>query len=148
MRKPGGMRRAAELVIQAVKRAHGVTLSKHQADALLHARKPQLMTAGHWVDLTPVVEQAHSTNAGAILTFLEEQWGNGLQFGYTLFTGGGVAKLQAILLEHYPHGTVMRTAVTANALGLARAGYRLMRRFAPHVIGLDPGYGGFKGVLL
>jgi hypothetical protein len=143
-----GMRRAAELVIDAVRRQHGVTLSKHRADALLHRRRPALFVGGQQVDLATVVAQARASNEGSVLAFFEATWDNGRQFGYLLFTGGGAESLRPALLRQYPHGVVLPDAVTANALGLARAARRTLHKYAPHVIGLDPGFGGFKAVRL
>lgn len=143
-----GMRRAAELIIQSVRRDHGFSLSKHEADALLRERNPHYLTAGELVDLSAVVNQARVTNTSSILSFLEEKWGNGRQFGHVMFTGGGAEALRDDLLSHYPHGYVMPNAVMANATGLARAGARALHKYAPCVVGLDPGYGGFKAVLL
>lgn len=143
-----GMRRAAELLIRTVRHDHGFGLSRQEADALLRERNPVYMTAGTVVELRAIVAQARAANAGAVLSFLEEKWGNGRQFGHVLFTGGGAEALRDELLRNYPHGYVMPEAVMANALGLARAAARMLRRFAPFVVGLDPGYGGFKAVVL
>lgn len=143
-----GMRRAAEMVIQAVKREYAVTLSKHQADALVRDRRAEMLLTGRTVDLSGIVSQAFNSNAGAVTTFLEEKWGNGRQFGYLIFTGGGATALRDVLLRHYPHGIIMPDAVLTNAIGLARAGYRVLGTTAPYVVGLDPGYGGFKAVRL
>ena len=115
-----GMRRAAELIISAVRTGHGVDLSLHEADALARKRNPRLHTAGGEVRLRAQVDQALDTTAAAVVTFVERQWGNGRQFAHLLFTGGGAEALKVTLLRQYPHGVVLPNAVTANALGLAR----------------------------
>ncbi len=143
-----GMRRAAELLSQAVQRDHGCTLSLHQADTLLREARPELYLAGQMVDLSRLAIQARATNAAQIVSFLEAKWDNGRQFGQVLFTGGGAEALRDELLRHYPHGVILENPVMANALGLARAGWRSLSKIAPYVIGLDPGFGGFKGVRL
>jgi hypothetical protein len=94
------------------------------------------------------VEQAKQSTVGAVVEFLERKWDNGRQFAYVLFTGGGSEALRDALLQQYPFGVVMPDAVTANALGLARYGRRIYRRKAKTVVGLDPGFGGFKAVAL
>ncbi len=120
-----GMRRAAELIINAVRTGHGVDLSLHEADALARQRRPRLHTAGGEVELRAQVDQALDTTAAAVVTFVERQWGNGRQFAHLLFTGGGAEALKATLLRQYPHGVVLPNAVTANALGLARYATRI-----------------------
>jgi hypothetical protein len=110
-----------------VKRAHSIPLSLHQADALLHQRRPLLQTAQGEVDLTPVAQQALDATTGAVIAFLENHWGNGRQFRHLLFTGGGAEALRRELLRQYPHGTVLPEAVTANALGLARYAQRAFK---------------------
>jgi hypothetical protein len=120
-----GMRRAAELIINTVRTAHGVDLSLHEADALVRQRHPRLHTAGGEVKLRAQVNQALDTTAAAVVTFVERQWGNGRQFAHLLFTGGGAEALKATLLRQYPHGVVLPNAITANALGLARYAARV-----------------------
>jgi hypothetical protein len=120
-----GMRRAAGLIISAVRTGHGVDLSLHEADALVRQRRPRLHTAGGEVELRAQVDQALDTTAAAVVTFMERQWGNGRQFAYLLFTGGGVEALKATLLRQYPHGVMLPNAVSANALGLARYATRI-----------------------
>lgn len=119
-----GMRRAAELVIHTVRGNHDLTLSLHEADELLRARRPRLYTAQGEVDLGPLVDQARDATAAAVVTFVERQWGNGRQFPHLLFTGGGAEALRKALLAQYPHGVVLPDPVTANALGLARYAVR------------------------
>lgn len=138
-----GMRRAAELIVTAVKREYGVSLSLHQADALLRERQPALLSAGQTHDLTPIVQPARESAAGTILTFLESHWGNGRQFGYVLLTGGGALALQDTLLRQFPHAVLLPDPVTANAVGLTRYARRAFQD-APLVVGLDPGFGSFK----
>lgn len=120
-----GMRRAAELVLAAVHSQHGISLSLHEGDALLHQRLPTLHTSRGEMDLTSVVKQATDATIAAIITFIEQRWGNGRQFPHLLFTGGGAEALRKALLQHYPHGQVLSDAVTANALGLARYAARV-----------------------
>jgi hypothetical protein len=142
-----GMRRAAEIVVQGVRQKYGVTLSLHQADALLRERRPTLASAGQSLDLTALAQQARATAASGVISFLESRWGNGRQFAHLLFTGGGMLALQESLLAQYPYGVILPEPVTANATGLARYARRLYPE-APVVIGLDPGFGGFKVVAL
>jgi hypothetical protein len=120
-----GMRRSAELIINALRTGHGVDLSLHEADALVRQRHPRLHTAGGEVKLRAQVDQALDTTAAAVVTFVERQWGNGRQFAHLLFTGGGAEALKGTLLRQYPHGVVLPNAVTANALGLARYAARV-----------------------
>jgi hypothetical protein len=115
-----GMRRAAELVISAMRGQYGLGLSLHEADALLRQRRPHLLTSDGRQDLRALVSQALSTTAAGVVTFVERQWGNGRQFAHVLFTGGGAEALKDELLQHYPQGVVLPEPVTANALGLAR----------------------------
>lgn len=120
-----GMRRAAELVINAVRGQYGLSLSLHEADALLRQRQPRLLTSDGEQNLRSLVGQALSTTAAAVITFVERQWGNGRQFAHLLFTGGGSEALKEDLLRHYPQGVVLPDSVTANALGLARYAARV-----------------------
>jgi hypothetical protein len=120
-----GMRRAAELLINAVRTGYGVGLSLHEADALLQQRAPRLYTAQGEQDLRPQVDQALDTTAAAVVSFVERHWGNGRQFAHLLFTGGGAEALRETLLRQYPQGVVLPSPVTANALGLARYAERV-----------------------
>ncbi len=142
-----GMRRAAELLAQMVRQQYEVDLSLHQADELLRQSKPQLHTTGQSVDLGPAAKQARDAAAGAVTAFLESRWGKGRQFRHLLFTGGGAEALRDELMSLYPYGSVLPDAVTANALGMARYARRVYKDVET-VIGLDPGFGGFKAVAL
>jgi hypothetical protein len=122
-----GMRRAAELIINAVRSGHGVSLSLHEADAFVRQRHPRVHTAGGEMALDAQVQQALDTTAAGVVTFIERQWGNGRQFAHLLFTGGGAEALRETLLRQYPHGVVLPNPVTANALGLARYAARVYR---------------------
>ncbi|MBC7250506.1 MAG: ParM/StbA family protein [Anaerolineae bacterium] len=122
-----GMRRAAELLINAVQGRHGVDLSLHEADALLRRKRPTLYTPQGEADLRPFVTQALDTTAAGVLHFVERHWGNGRQFAHLLFTGGGAETLREALLRQYPHGVVLPEPVTANALGLARYAQRVFK---------------------
>lgn len=122
-----GMRRAAELLIQSVRRSCGVGLGLHEADALVRQRQPRLPTALGERDLGAEVEQALDTTAAAVVSFVERHWGNGRQFAHLLFTGGGAEALREPLLRQYPQGLVLPDPVTANALGLARYAARVFR---------------------
>jgi hypothetical protein len=123
-----GMRRAAELVISSVRNSHGVGLSLHEADAIVRQRQPRLYTARGEQNLRPQVDQALDTTAAAVISFVERHWGNGRQFAHLLFTGGGAEALRDSLLRQYPHGVVLPSPVTANALGLARYAVRAFCR--------------------
>lgn len=120
-----GMRRAAEGLIAQVQGRFGVTLSLHEADALLRQRRPRLFTAQGEADLRPLVGQALDAASAGIVTFVERRWGNARQFAHLLFTGGGAQALQETLERQYPHGAVLPDAVTANATGLARYAARV-----------------------
>ncbi len=115
-----GLRRSAELLTRLLKTQHGVDLSLHQADALLRERRPTLATASGVLDLRGPAEQARAASVGAVMAFLEQQWGNARQFQYVLFTGGGAEALRPDLLRQYPHGVILPDPVHANAIGLAR----------------------------
>ncbi len=116
-----GMRRAADYVTLVVRKQYGISLSLHEADALLHQNQPTLATAEGRVDLSKLVGTALASTTGEILTFLSNRWNNGRQFRHLLFTGGGSEALREALTRQYPHGVVLETPVMANALGLARA---------------------------
>lgn len=120
-----GMRRAAELVINSARNSYGVGLSLHEADALVRQRQPRLYTARGEQNLRSQVDQALDTTAAAVVSFVERHWGNGRQFAHLLFTGGGAEALRDSLLRQYPHGVVLPSPVTANALGLARYAARV-----------------------
>jgi hypothetical protein len=141
-----GMRRAVEMLLDALKTQYGVKYSLHEADALLRQGNPVIDIASGRIDLTELVRDAKKAAAAGILAFLDEHWGNGKQFGEMLFTGGGAAALEDELLGAYPTGDVMLNPVMANAMGLSRYGRRVFD--SQIVIGFDPGFGGFKAVRL
>jgi len=120
-----GIRRAAELLVSAVRAEHDVELSLHEADALLRLKRPVIYTADGEVNLRALVRQALETAAAGIITFVEQRWGNGRQFAHLLFTGGGAEALREALLRQYPHGVVLSDPVTTNAVGLARYAVRV-----------------------
>lgn len=124
-----GIRRAAELLINAVRNEHGLTLSLPEADEIMRQRRPLLYTTEGEADLRPLVSQAMDTAAAGVVNFVEQRWGNGRQFARLLFTGGGAEALRSALLRQYPHGVILPHPVAANAIGLARYG---VRAFAGH----------------
>ncbi len=121
-----GLRRAAELLGSQVRREYGVALSLHEADALLGDKRAQLYTPVGLADLQAAARQALDATTGEILGFVESRWGQGRQFAYLLFTGGGAEALRPELTRLYPHGLVLPDPVTANALGLARYAQRAL----------------------
>ncbi len=86
--------------------------------ALLLSDNPIFESAGRGIDLTPVINQVLDASATQITDICETTVGNG----------------KALVLPN---------AVMANASGCAYAG-RLKWPDAEVVIGLDPGFGGFK----
>lgn len=123
-----GIRRAAELLINAVRPQYGVELSLHEADALLRQKRPKLYAAAGEVNLRPLVAQALDITAAGIVTCVERRWGNGKQFTHLLFTGGGSEALRDALLQQYPHGVILTNPVAANAVGLARYAVRVFEK--------------------
>ena len=119
-----GIRRASELLIHSIRAEHGLTLSLHEADALLRKRRPRLYTTAGEADLRPLASQAIDTASAGVVNFVEQRWGNGRQFARLLFTGGGAEALRSALLRQYPHGVILPHPVAANAIGLARYGVR------------------------
>lgn len=119
-----GIRRAAELFVQSVRARYGRKLSLHEADTLLRQRKPRLYTPDGEVAIAALVQQSIDTATAAIISLLEQRWGNGRQFAHLLFTGGGSQLLHEALVRHYPHGQVLPNPVMANAVGLARYAQR------------------------
>lgn len=142
-----GIRRAAEILARQVKEQFEVPLSRQEADRFLRTEHPILSCWRGEVDLTPLAAQALETAAAGIGDFMETHWGNGKQFRYLLFTGGGSEMVRVHLLKRYPHAQILPNPVLVNALGLARYGRRVFKN-AETVIGLDPGFGGFKAVCL
>ena len=138
-----GVRRAAELLMQHIQREFDVRVSRTEANALLLADKPIFETSGSSIDLTPVVNQVLDASATQITDICETTVGNGKQFSRVLFTGGGSELLRKQMLKHFPFALVLPNAVMANSSGCAYAG-RLKWPDAEVVIGLDPGFGGFK----
>lgn len=122
-----GMRRAAEVIRDNIRQEHGVTLSLHEADAIMQEEEPSISTWRGDTDLTALVEQAKSTAASGVLQFLESQWGDGRRFRHILFVGGGAEALRSSLVRAYPHGVVIKDAVVANATGFAKYGARVFR---------------------
>jgi hypothetical protein len=125
-----GMRRAAEYVVQAVDDAYGKAISIYQANEMIQSSDPVLYTSRGRVDPRPLVAQALSRAASGILTFVQQpdKWGNGRQFDYLLFTGGGAEALREQLNDQFPHGHVLPQAVAANAIGMARYARRVFNQ--------------------
>jgi plasmid segregation protein ParM len=121
-----GMRRAAELVAQTVQQQHGITLSLYEADSLLRERTPRLSTADGLIDLSALVHQGRERVVSGLLQLIERRWQSARQFRHVLFTGGGSEALRDVLARHYPHGMVLPEPVTANAVGLAKYGQRVV----------------------
>jgi len=142
-----GIRRAAETLRQTLARAYRVNLTRHEADALLRMARPEVETRLGFQDVRAEVTQALGVAASGVVSFVNERWADAGNISRVLFTGGGAEALRDELLKAYPHGRVLPHAVTANALGLARMARRAFAD-APVVAGLDPGFGGFKAVLL
>ena len=138
-----GVRRAAELLMQHIQREFDVRISRTEANTLLLSDHPIFETAGRGIDLTPVITQVLDASATQITDICETTVGNGKQFSRVLFTGGGSELLRKHMLRNFPCAFVLPNAVMANASGCAYAG-RLKWPNAEVVIGLDPGFGGFK----
>lgn len=142
-----GMRRAIEVLAIALQTLYGgVKYSLHEVDALIREGNPTISIAGGRRDLTELVDNAKKAASAGIITFLDAHWGHAREFENVIFTGGGAAALRDALLNQYPLGYVMPDPVMANAQGLARYGKRVFD--TDTVIGLDPGFGGFKAVAL
>ncbi len=139
-----GIRRAVEQIISVLRERYSVEYSLFEADFLLRTNNPTIHIAAGRIDLNDLIIEAKQAAAGAINTFLEARWGNGQQFGNTIFTGGGAELLGALITSQYPLGYLMPHAAMANAIGLARYGRRVFD--TEIVVGLDPGFGGFKAV--
>ncbi|MFN3762241.1 MAG: hypothetical protein ACK4WK_03445 [Anaerolineae bacterium] len=122
-----GVRRAAERLIQSVQARYGVSLTLQEADGYLRMPEAPLYAAGGRVDIRALVQQALDIAAAEIVSFVEARWGNGRQFGYVLFTGGGAEMMREALLRQYPHGVILPDPVTANAVGLARYAVRAFK---------------------
>lgn len=142
-----GIRRAAETLMREVKAKYDVSLTRHAADRFLREKTPVLSCWSGNENLTPLTTQALENAAAQLVNILETSWGNGKQFRYLLFTGGGSVLLKKHLLQRYPHGVFLPDPILANAHGLARYGRRVFKD-AETVIGLDPGFGNFKAVAL
>ncbi len=141
-----GARRAAEVLMDIVQRQYGVRLSRHEADDYLRQASPILSCAAGDIDVTPIVRQALSVAAAGITDFINRRWERQARLRHKLFTGGGAMLFREFLTQEYPDAVLLPDSVTANALGLARYGRRVWKGAA--VVGLDPGFGGFKAVLL
>ncbi len=141
-----GARRAAEVLMDIVQRQYDVRLSRHEADTFLREASPVLSCASGDIDLAPIVQQALSVAAAGITDFINRRWERQARLRHKLFTGGGAMLFQHFLTREYPDAVLLPHTVTANALGLARYGRRVWKETP--VIGLDPGFGGFKAVLL
>jgi hypothetical protein len=141
-----GVRRAAEILIQQVER-YGVRLSHHEADTFLRGSRPVLSCAAGDIDLRSISAEAIGVAADQVLAFLNEHWEQSGRFRHLLFTGGGALLFRSHLERAYPQGLILSESVSANALGLARYGLRAFKD-ANTVVGLDPGYGGFKATVL
>lgn len=142
-----GIRRAAEMLTRSVREKFDVPLSRQAADRFLRSEKPILSCADGDIDILPLTTQSLDAASASIGDFIETLLGNGRQFRHLLFTGGGAEMIRTSLLRRYPHGQILPNTVNANALGLARYGRRAFKS-AKNVIGLDPGFGGFKAVRL
>jgi hypothetical protein len=142
-----GIRRAAEALMRAVKEKYDVALSRQQADRFLREKKPILNCWQGQLDILTLTNQSLDTTSAAIGDFIETLLGNGKQFSYLLFTGGGSEMIRSSLTRRYPHGQILPNPVMANARGLAYHARRTFKK-AQTVIGLDPGFGGFKAVCL
>ncbi len=123
-----GMRRAAEILVNHIRKTANVTLSLHGADRLMRMRDPQLSTVDGMISLAAVSQQAYESVTAGVVQFVERSWGNARQFRRVLFTGGGAEALRSQLARHYPHGVVLPSAVTANAAGLAKYGKRALAK--------------------
>ncbi len=141
-----GVRRAAEILIQHVERS-GVRLSRPEADTFLCAPHPILSCATGDIDLRAISAEAIGVAAGQVIAFLNEHWEQSGRFRHLIFTGGGALLFQSHLEQAYPQGLILPDCVSANALGLARYGLRVFKA-ADTVVGLDPGFGGFKAAVL
>lgn len=147
-----GMRRASEMLSRMVRENYDISLSLHQADAYIRGLEdPLYLSAGEWLDFNPFIESALATAAQNVIQFIEREWGKAKNFAAVLFTGGGAQALSSQLRSVYEHGVVLEDSVMSNALGLARfASLRQIQQAKSKdiIVAIDPGFGGFKGVLM
>jgi hypothetical protein len=129
-----GMRRAATVLADSVRRQYRRSMSLHEADAYLRdyirgngRRRVKMPTGGvdgGWVDIRPLVRSALDTAGGQVMAFVERTWSNGRQFSHLLLTGGGCLALGDRLKQQFGHAILFGDPVTANAQGLARLAQR------------------------
>ena len=140
-----GVRRAAEILSDLV-RKHQVHFTRHEADGYLQDADPVLHCSAGAVSLQKEVAQALEASASEIIGFLNSYWEQVGRIRHMLFSGGGSVLFRPYLSRSYSTGLLLPEAVVANAIGLARYGRRAFGS-AHIVVGLDPGFGGFKAVV-
>jgi len=125
-----GMRRAAEILVQNIRATYGVSMTLHEADALLNAHRPVLSIADGDVQIGDLVAQALDATAANMVSFVEGLWGNARQWRYVIFGGGGVEipRIRRAISQLMPHAIILPEPVTANAIGLARLAQRQFGR--------------------
>ena len=145
-----GVRRAVLDLLEYVRRQYRVRLSYMQADALLRQKRPVLSYAGGDVDLSDAVRHIVDRAGRRLAEFIEATWDREVWgFRHVLAVGGGARLFWPHLRRVLPHALLMSRPdpVLANAVGFARYG-RMVMPDAETVVGLDPGFGAFKAVLL
>jgi hypothetical protein len=120
-----GMRRAAEGLIAAIEQRHERSLSLHEADALIRAKKPVLFTPEGDQNVADLVRQSLDAAASEVISFIDRKWGRGRQFSHVLATGGEVLAMESHLIRQYPHITISDDPVLDNARGFAKYALRL-----------------------
>jgi hypothetical protein len=123
-----GMHRVADRLIRHVRERFGFSLSLHQADGLmreyLKAGQVRLDHAGGEAELSPIVEQALDDAFAGVAQFIRQHWDRGLQFRYTLITGGGAQAFHERITRQYPQAIILPDSVMANAVGMAKFALR------------------------
>jgi len=146
-----GMHRAAETLRDALLHKYRLKLSLHAADALIRNQKKRIETRHGFKSIEDEVAQSLANAASGVISFVSSLWED-LNASVIIFTGGGAEALKPYLLELYPTGRILEDPVMCNALGLSRLEKSSVARKQADggisVIGLDPGFGAFKAVLL
>ena len=139
-----GMKTALDMIQSALKIKYDVEFSPQQIDRIIRGNGTIHIAEGK-IDVSDLVTNALASLANASVSFMISKIGNGRQIPYLRFVGGGVMRLKDQLLAVYPLATLSQDAVFENALGLAKYA---RRNSTGLVIGLDPGFGWYKAVLI
>lgn len=140
-----GIRSAIERLQEMLHTQYDIECDIQETAAWLQGNGADAYASGKKIDIADMAQDVLTDTAIEIMDFTQKHWGNGKRFANFLAMGHGPLLIKDALFRTYPFAQLVHDPGFAIALGLAQFG---MRKWTSRVVGIDPGFWGFKSVSL